>query len=318
MWQAVFPTALAISLVAYMESISVAKALASKKRQKVDPDQELIALGAANIGAAFTGGYPVTGGLSRTVVNDTAGANTGLASIITAGLIAITVMFLTPLFFYLPQAVLAAIILVAVANLFDWQGFIHAWQYDKADGLALLVTFGAVLGMGIETGILVGAAVSIAMYLFRTSRPHTAVIGRIPETEHFRNVKRHNVETCDTVVLFRVDESLYFPNAAYLEQEVLSLVADNASVNHVVLVCNAVNYIDISALEVLKTLNDELKSSGVTFNMAEVKGPVMDKLRQCGFIRKLGENRIFLSTHLAYETLNLCFAVVVQPMNKGL
>ncbi|MEM6529631.1 MAG: SulP family inorganic anion transporter [Chloroflexota bacterium] len=303
MWQAVFPTAIAISLVGYMESISVAKALASKKRQKIDPDQELIALGAANIGAAFTGAFPVTGGLSRTVVNDTAGARTGMASIFTAILVALTVMFLTPLFFYLPSAVLAAIIIVAVAKLFDWHAFIHAWRYNRADGLSLLVTFGAVLAAGIEAGILIGAAVSMGLYLYRTSKPHTAVIGRIPGTEHFRNVKRHDVETCSEVLLFRVDESLYFPNVTYLELQLLELVADNPEIEHVVLVCSAVNYIDVSALEVLERLMSELRSSGVTFYMAEVKGPVMDRLRQVGFIDHLGGDRVFLSTQRAYEYL---------------
>ncbi|MEL7235666.1 MAG: SulP family inorganic anion transporter, partial [Chloroflexota bacterium] len=303
MWQAVLPTAIALSLVGYMESISVAKALASKKRQKINPHQEFIALGAANIGAAFTGAFPVTGGLSRTVVNDAAGARTGMASIFTALLIILTVMFLTPLFFYLPSAVLAAIILVAVAKLFDWHAFVHAWQYDRADGLSLLVTFAAVLIAGIEAGILIGAGVSLVLYLYRTSKPHTAVIGRIPETEHFRNVKRHDVETHPEVLLFRVDESLYFPNAAYLEQQMLELVVDNPEVEHVVLVCSAVNYIDVSALEVLERLLGQLRSSGVAFYMAEVKGPVMDRLKQVGFIDHLGEDHIFLSTQHAYEKL---------------
>ena len=300
LWRSIFPIALTISLVGYMESISIAKALASKKRQKVDPDQELIAIGAANIGAAFTGGYPVTGGLSRTVVNETAGANTGLASIVTAGLIALTVLFLTPLFYYLPKAVLAAIILVAVASLFDINALRHAWHYNKPDGVALLVTFGAVLVLGIETGILIGAAASIGLYLYRTSRPHTAVVGRIDDTEHFRNVERHTVETLPNALFFRVDESLYFPNVTYLEQQVLDLIADNPTVDHLVLVCNAVNYIDLSAVEVLETLRLELQAAGVQFYMAEVKGPVMDRLRRDGFIGRVGEDHVFLSAHEAF------------------
>jgi sulfate permease, SulP family len=302
-WRAVFPTALTISLVGYMESFSVAKALASKDRQKVDPDQELVALGLANVGAAFTGGYPVTGGLSRTVVNYTAGARTGLASIVTALLVALTVVFLTPLFFYLPNAVLAAIILVAVAALFDLQSIRHAWRFSKTEAATLFITFAAVLLIGIENGILVGAVVAIALHLFKTSRPHMAVLGRIPNTEHFRNVERHNVETLPNAVFLRVDESLYFPNAAYLEQQVLNAVADNPDINHFVLVCSAVNDIDLSALEVLETLKAELQSSGVTLHCAEVKGPVMDKLAGDNFMPENEPGRIFLSTNQAFEYL---------------
>jgi sulfate permease, SulP family len=303
LWRALLPTALAISLVGYMESISVAKALASKRREKVDADQELIALGASNLGAAFTGGYPVTGGLSRTVVNYAAGANTGLASIITAALIALTVLFLTPLFYYLPNAVLAAIIIVAVANLFDLNAFKHAWKFSKADGASLAVTFIAVLLIGIENGILFGAVAAIGLHLFRTSRPHTAIIGRINNTEHFRNVERHDVETHPDLLLVRVDESLYFPNAAYLENQILCAVADNPEIEHLVLVCSAVNTIDASALEVLEALRRELKDAGVIFYLAEVKGPVMDKLQKIGFIDEIGKDNVFLSANEAFERL---------------
>ena len=305
-WRTVFPTALAISLVGYMESISVAKALASKERQKIDPDQELIALGAANIGSAFTGGYPVTGGLSRTVVNYTAGAKTGLASIITAGLMALTVVFLTPLFYSLPQAVLAAIILVAIATLFDAKAMRHAWRYSRTEGLALFITFFSVLIIGIENGILVGAASSIALYMFRTSRPHTAIVGRIDETEHFRNIERHDVETLPNALFFRVDESLYFPNAAYLEQQMLDAVVDNPEVDSVVLVCSAVNYIDLSALEVLETLRIELNAGGVQLYFAELKGPVMDRLKSDGFFEsRVCTGKVFLSAQEAFEYLDV-------------
>jgi SulP family sulfate permease len=181
-WQLLLPTALAISFVGFMESISVAKSLASKRRQKVDADQELVALGAANFGATFSGGYPVTGGFSRSVVNFTAGANTGLASIITAVLVAVTVIFLTPLFYYLPNAVLAAIIMVAVFGLIDVKTFKHVWKYNKADAASMIVTFLAVLAVGVETGILVGVAAALALYVWRTSRPHMAEVGRIAST----------------------------------------------------------------------------------------------------------------------------------------
>ncbi len=306
---ALLPTALAISIVSFMESISVAKSLASKRRQKVDANQELVALGAANVGAAFTGAYPVTGGLSRSVVNFTAGANTGLASMITAGIIALTVLFLTPLFFYLPNAVLAAIILVAVTSLLDWKTFAHTWHYNKADAISLIVTFFSVLFIGIEQGILVGAATAMALYLWKTSRPHVAVVGRIEDTEHFRNVLRHDVSTDPDILLVRIDESLYFPNAQYLESLMLGAIADNPQIDHLVLIFSAVNEVDTSALEVLESLHTELHDAGVTLSLAEVKGPVMDKLTRIGFIERLGDDRVFLSTHQACETIKARRAV---------
>ncbi|MBZ0292465.1 MAG: solute carrier family 26 protein [Anaerolineae bacterium] len=296
---ALLPVALTISLLGFTESVSVAKALASKRRDALDANQELIALGAANIGAAFTGAYPVTGGFSRSVVNFSAGANTGLASILTAGLIALTVTFLMPLFYSLPQAVLAAIILVAVTNLFDLKTLRHTWRYSKVDALSLLVTFAAVLVLGIENGILVGIISALVLYLWRTSRPHIAIVGRVGETEHFRNVLRHEVQTCPQVLTVRVDESLYFANAQFLETYLLNAVAERPQVKHLVLVCSAVNFIDSSALESLERLMDELRSAGVTLHLSEVKGPVMDRLRAIGFIDHLGAQHVYLSTHQA-------------------
>ena len=297
------PIALTISIISYMESISVAKSLASKKREKVDANQELIALGVANLGASLTNGYPVTGGFGRSMVNFTAGANTGLASIITAGLIALAVMFLTPLFYYLPNAILAAIIVVAVATLVDVKSFFHAWAYSKSDAISLLVTFVAVLELGIETGILIGVVLSLALYLWRTSRPHIAIVGRIGESEEYRNVLRHETTTYPHILALRVDESLYFPNAQYLEQVVLEEIADRPQVTDFVLVCNAVNFIDTSALEVLEELNHRLSENDIRFYMSEVKGPVMDGLKKIGFVDEIGIDRFFLTTHEACEHL---------------
>jgi SulP family sulfate permease len=297
------PAALTISLVGYMESVSVAKSLASKRRQKVDANQELVALGAANLGAAFTGGYPVTGGLSRSVVNFSAGANTGLASIFTAGLLALTVLFLTPLFYHLPQAVLGAIIVVAVIGLIDVNTWRHVWHYSKADALSMVVTFLAVLALGVEVGILVGVVASLLLYLWRTSKPHMAVVGRVGDSEHFRNVQRHEVETCPHVVAVRVDESLYFANTKYLEDRLLGLVADRPEVEHLLLICSAINFIDASALETLEALVHELRDAGVSVWLSEVKGPVMDRLIAIGFVEELGEDHIFLSTHEAMQAL---------------
>ncbi len=302
-WQSLLPIALTIGVVSYMESISVAKALAAKKRQKVDANQELIALGAANLGATFTGGYPVTGGFSRSMVNFTAGANTGLASIITAVLVLLTVVFLTPLFYYLPNAVLAAIVVVAVSSLVNVKDFFHAWKYSKSDALSLLITFIAVLELGIEVGIFVGAGVSIALYLWHTSRPHVAIVGRIEGTEEYRNILRHEVKTFPNILALRIDESLYFPNAQYLEEMVLCQVADHHEIDHFVLVCKAVNYIDTSALETLEELHQHLADNNIGFYMAEVKGPVMDRLKRIGFVDRLGEDHFFLTTHDAIQTL---------------
>jgi len=293
------PTALVISFVGYMESISVAKSLASKRRQKVDSNQELVALGAANLGAAFTGGYPVTGGFSRSVVNYTAGANTGLASLITAVLIAITVIFLTPLFYFLPNAILAAIIIVAVSGLVDVAALRHIWRYSRADALSYVVTFAAVLAAGIEMGIIIGVGAAILLFIWRTSKPHVAIVGRLGQSETYRNVLRHQVQTWPELVAVRVDESLYFPNTKYLEDTLLSLAADRPEVTTIVLIGTAVNFIDASALETLESLHHELGEAGIALHFAAIKGPVMDRLRRSGFVEQVGVDHFHESTHQA-------------------
>lgn len=298
-WRQLLPAAITISFVGFMESISVAKSLASKRRQKVDANQELIGLGAANLGAAFTGGYPVTGGFSRSVVNFTAGANTQLASILTAGLIALTVLLLTPVFYYLPQAVLAAIVIVAVAALVDTTTVREVWAYNKADFAALAITFVAVLTRGVEVGILAGAGAAIALYLWRTSRPHVAVVGQVPGSETYRNVRRHTVLTCPEVVALRVDESLYFANTRYLEDTVLRTLAEQPEARHLVLIGSAINEIDASALETLASLARELRDMGVELHLAEMKGPVMDRLQRTHLLHDLGPGHVHPTTHAA-------------------
>ena len=302
-WQLLLTTALVISFVGYMESISVAKSLASKRRQKVDANQELIALGIANLGATFSGGYPVTGGFSRSVVNFTAGATSGLASIITAGLIALTVIFLTPLFYFLPNAILAAIIMVAVVGLIDVKTFRHVWRYNKGDAAALLVTFVAVLFAGVENGILIGVAVSIAMFIWRTSKPHVAVVGRLAHSEIYRNVLRHPVQTCPHAIAVRIDQSLYFANTKFLEDTVLRLVADRPEVTHFVLIGTAINFIDASALETLQALHRELRDAGVDLHLAAIKGPVLDRLQAIGFVDQLGPDHFHLTTYQAMRAI---------------
>ncbi|MGG6293344.1 SulP family inorganic anion transporter [Leptolyngbya sp. AN02str] len=303
MLRSLLPPALAIALVGYMEGFAGGQALASKRREKIDANQELIAFGVSNLGASFLGGYPVTGGLSRSVVNFAAGANTGLASIITGLLIAVTVLFLTPLFYFLPQASLAAIIITAVYKLVDFATLKRMWTYDKADAIAWIATFAAVLSLGVEKGIMLGALIALSLHLWRTSKPHIAIVGRLGESEHFRNELRYSVKTNPHVLAVRVDESLYFANAKYLESYLTHAIADRPEVKKIVLVCSAINVIDASALELLESLIADFRSLGIQFYFSEVKGPVMDKLKHIGFVNYLGPDHFFLSTDQAMREL---------------
>lgn len=292
-----------ISLVGFVESVSVAQTLAAKRRQRVDPDQELIALGAANLGAGLSGAYPVTGGFARSVVNFDAGAVTPAAGAFTAVGIALATLFLTPLLFFLPKATLAATIIIAVLSLVDVRTLKETWRVSKRDFAAMAATILLTLGAGVEIGIAAGVTLSVVMHLYRTSRPHFAVVGRVDGTEHFRNILRHSVETCDTMITVRIDESLYFANARFLEDTIYALVAEKPALKHVVLMCPAVNEIDTSALESLEAINHRLKDAGVTLHLSEVKGPVMDRLERSDFLDEL-TGQVFLSQYQAYSTLS--------------
>jgi len=237
------------------------------------------------------------------MVNFAAGANTGLASMITAILIALTVIFLTPLFYYLPNAVLAAIILVAVANLIDIKTTRHIWAYNKADAMALLGTFIAVLVVGIEQGIIIGALMALVLFIWRSSKPHSAIVGRIGQSEIYRNVDRYDVQTWPEMLAIRVDESLYFANTKYLEELILGQIAQQPAVKDFVLIGTAINFIDASALETLESLHVDLQEAGVAFHLAAIKGPVLDRLRTIGFVDALGEEHIHFSTHDAMIAL---------------
>ncbi|TYB87945.1 SulP family inorganic anion transporter [Oceaniovalibus sp. ACAM 378] len=295
--------ALLISVIGFVESISVAQTLAAKKRQRIDPDQELIGLGAANIGAALTGGFPVTGGFSRSVVNYDAGAETPAAGAYTAAGLLVASLFLTPLIHFLPKATLAATIIVAVLSLVDLSILKRTWIYSKADFAAVFITIALTLGLGVEAGVSAGVAVSILIHLYRSSRPHMAVVGRVPGTEHFRNVDRHKVETREDIISLRVDESLYFANARFLEDRIYDMVARQPAVRHVILMCPAVNEIDMSALESLEVINSRLRDQNVSFHLSEVKGPVMDRLERSHFLSELS-GQVFLSQHLAVCALS--------------
>ena len=299
---ALFVPALLISVIGFVESISVAQTLAAKKRQRIDPNQELIGLGAANLGAGFTGGYPVTGGFARSVVNYDAGAETPAAGAYTAVGLAIAALALTPLIFFLPTATLAATIIVAVLSLVDFSILKTSWGYSKADFAAVVATILLTLGFGVETGVSAGVILSILLHLYKTSKPHVAEVGLVPGTQHFRNIHRHKVETDPAILTIRIDESLYFPNARFLEDYVLDRVGKDGPIRHVVLMCSAVNVIDFSALEALEALNHRLKDMGITLHMSEVKGPVTDRLKKSHFLDDLS-GRVFLSQYDAWVAL---------------
>lgn len=303
-----------IAIIGFLESVSVAKTLASRRRQKIDPDQELLAMGAANVAAAFTGGYPVAGSFSRSVVNFTSGARTQLSALITVAFIVVTLLLLTPALYFLPKAALAAIIVVAVSSLVDFHPVVHMWKYMKLDATAFVGTFIAVLMLGVEEGILVGVALSIAFFVWRTSQPNLVVLGRLGNSMLFRDHRFHEVTTYDNLLILRVDMSLYFANAAHLEDYVLRYVADHPKVQHFVLVCTSVNMIDASALETLESLQSRLKNAGVTMHLAAVKSSILRRLRAINFFEKLEPGRIFLAAHDAAEALAVTGDVPDAPL----
>lgn len=303
LWADLFLAALLISIVGFVESVSVGQTLAAKRRQRIDPNQELIGLGTANLGAAFSSGMPVSGGFARSIVNYDAGAATPAAGAFTAVGILVAALFLTPLIAYLPVATLAATIIVAVLSLIDLKAIRETFNYSKSDFAAMLTTILATLIQGVEVGIMMGVGLSLLLYLYRTSRPHYAVIGRLPNSEHFRNVERHNVEKDERIALLRIDESLYFANSRYLEDIVMDIVIRQPHLNHLVLTCQAVNLIDSSALDSLRTINRRLKDSGVQMHLAEVKGPVMDRLKKTDFLDEMS-GVVYMSTYDAWKVLH--------------
>lgn len=295
--------AILVSVIGYVESVSVAQTLAAKRRQRIDPNQELLALGASNVASAMSGGYPVTGGFARSVVNFDAGARTPAAGAMTALGLLVAAMFLTPLLFFLPKATLAATIIVAVLSLVDLSVVARSWRHSKADFAAVLTTMTMTLGVGVETGIACGVAVSLLLFIWKTSRPHVAEVGLVPGSQHFRNILRHTVITDPAIVSLRIDESLYFANARRLEDLILARVhRGKPELKHLILMCSAINEIDLSALESLEAVNERLKDFGVTLHLSEVKGPVMDRLEQGHFLDHLS-GRVFLSQYDAFQSV---------------
>jgi sulfate permease, SulP family len=294
--------AMMLSVIGYVESVSVGKTLAARKREKIDPDQELVGLGAANVASAISGGFPVTGGFSRSVVNFDAGAETPAAGLFTAVGIAAATLFLTDYLAWLPNATLAATIIVAVLGLVDFAILRETWDYSTSDFIAVTTTMGLTLVFGVEIGVASGVGASLLLHLYKTSRPHIAEVGEIEGTEHFRNIERHKVLTHPELLQLRIDARLYFGNATFIEDYILRKLQEQPSIQHVILLCSAVNEIDISALEVLETLNTRLGELGIGFHLSEVKGPVMDALKKTHFTEQLN-GKVFLSQHLAVKTL---------------
>lgn len=294
--------ALVVGVIGFLHSVAIAQAFAARKGHRIDPDAELRGLGAANIASALWGSFPVTGSFSRSAVNAEAGANSQLSGILAAFLIALVLLFATGLFRTLPMTVLAATIILPAWRLMDFKTLQATWRYDRAEGLALMVTALGVLLAGIDVGIALGVVLSFMTFAWRISRPHMAVLGRVPGSEHFRNVQRHAVETRDDLLMVRIDENLFFGNAESVEKRLLQLLGENPAVQHLVLVMSSVSHIDATALQMLRDLYRQLKQKNIGMHFAEVKGPVMDQLDHGDFSSRF-EGQVFISAHQAFRSL---------------
>lgn len=301
------PTALAISLVSFMESIAVAKAIQAKhKDYKVSPNQELIGLGLANLGGSLFQSYPVTGGFSRTAVNDQAGAKTGLAAIISAVLIILTLLFLTPLFYYLPKAILASVIMVAVFGLIDYKEALHLWKSNRSDFWILMVTFIATLALGIEQGIGIGVILSLAMIIYRTSKPHIAELGNVPGTIFYRNKNRFdNVSIQNDILIVRIDAQMYFANSNYIRESIEALLQNRGKgIKAVIINSDSINNLDSSAIHTLDDMITDFKNQGIQVMFTGVKGPVRDAMVKADMIDKVGKENFFMSVQSAVDRHN--------------
>jgi len=294
--------AFVMALIGMVQGITMAQALAIKRRERIDANAELVGLGAANVVAAFYGGMPVGGGTSRSAINVAAGAQTPLASILSALAMIVVVAGAAHWFERLPLAVLAASIIVAALSMIDLHALRQAWAYDRADALALLCTAGGVLVFGLEAGIGLGIVLSMATLLLRVSTPHIAVVGRVPGTEHFRNVVRYTVEMLPGVLFVRIDEQLFFGNLGAVEQRLEQELALIEAPHDLVLVMSGVNLMDATAAEVFTEFNRDLAERGIRLHLAEVKGPVQDRLMKSDLWKAL-TGEVFLSANAAYEKL---------------
>lgn len=302
--QDLFPIALAISLVSFMESIAVAKAIQARhKNYKVIPNQELISLGLANIGGSFFQSFPVTGGFSRTAVNDQAGAKTGMAAVISALLIILTLLFLTSLFYYLPKAILASVIMVAVFGLIDYKEAIHLWHSNKTDFYMLITTFVATLSLGIEQGIGIGVILSLTLLIFKTTRPHIAILGKVPHSRFYRNTDRFNdLEVRPDIMILRFDAQLYFANINYFSSKIDEFVEQKGKdLKRIIINAESINNMDSSAVKAVEDIVMDYRAQGIEFAFASVKGPVRDAMSKAHLIEKIGENHFFMSIQDAID-----------------
>jgi sulfate permease, SulP family len=297
--EALIAGAMAIAFVGFMEDMSTIKSLAGLSRQRINANQQLIAMGAANVAAAISGGYPVTTSISRSAVNYAAGANTGMSSVVASIIIAVVVMFFTPLFYYLPTTVLAAIVITSVVKLINVASIRQLWRYSNVETIPFTITFLSVLVASIELGILIGIIVAIALHLWHTSRPHITRLGRIGKSEHYRNVTRSDARSIDHVLIVRIDESLYFANSQYLDNQLRNMIAEAANTQYLILVCSAINTIDASALLVLTELIEDFHQSGVEVYLVDIKVRVLARMRAVHFVDQVGRHRFFDTIHEA-------------------
>jgi SulP family sulfate permease len=290
-FRVLLPAALTVAFVGFIESISVAKAIAAKEKYKIDSNQELKALGFANISAAFFSGFPVAGSFSRTAVQYQSGAKTQLASITTAVMILVTLLFLTPLFYYLPNAALAAVILVAVYKLLDLKDAKRIFEIRRADGYALLLTFVLTLLIGVEEGIIIGALFALLAFIRRTAYPNIAELGYVEEKEAFLGVNSYpRAKTFPEVLIIRFDAALYYANVPFLEEWLIKAVADRPKLSWIIIDCRAVNTIDTTAIEGLEDLVSGYRSRGIEVLFSHVKRRVRERLQKAGWDKKFGEN----------------------------
>jgi len=299
--QSLLPLAVTLSLVGFMQTIAVGKALAAKGRYPLSPDQELRAVGLSNIGASLTSAYPVTGGLSRSAVNVRAGARTGVASLVTALAMTLTLLFFTPLFYYMPSATLAAIILMAVSGLIDRPEIRRILRTKRSEGLVLGTTFLATLVIGIQSGVLIGVIASILLFITLNTRPPAAILGRLPGTEIYRNVRAFpKAETHEGIVVLRIDASFYFANAEFIKETLRDIrEAQGNRLKAVVLEAGSINDLDSTADAVLQEVAGEFLDRGIRLYIANVKGPVREVMHRSGLYQKLGANRFFYTIDAA-------------------
>ena len=294
--------ALVIAIVAFVDSTSTAQELAARRRGRVDTNKELLGIGASNAVAGLTGGYPINGSMSRSAVNFTAGGKTPLVGLLVAVFMALTALFLTPILYDLPLSVLAALIIVACLNLLDFGSIWRTWTYSRADGVTALATFLAVITLGVQWGVLAGVVLAMVLHIRMSLTPHMPLVGRFRGTEHYRDAERFNVETYETVKTLRIDDSLYYANARYLEDRVARIVSEHPQMTDLILMCTGVSRIDASALSSLIEINKRLKGINVKLHLSAMQSIVRERFYRSDFLEQLSGD-VYLSQHDAMQEL---------------